>query len=244
METIVSFFADNFPPIPVIAVQGPAGIAWAVACLWFAGVLKTRAGLKTGYTRKIFHFLIFFTAAAIQLTLGLPSTCLFGGMTSLVVLYAIIRGEGHVLYEAIAREKDAPRMTHFIVAPYVATVIGGIASNILFGDAAIVGYLVTGLADAIAEPVGTRFGRHPYRVPSFGVPATRSGEGSAAVGIASFASAIAAVLLRAGWTGGTWTALKAGAIALAAAVTEAVSPHGWDNLPMQLIPSGLAYVLF
>ena len=30
-------------------------------------------------------------------------------------------------------------------------------------------------------------------------------------------------------------------IAAASALVEAVSPHGWDNLPMQLIPSALAW---
>jgi len=38
-----------------------------------------------------------------------------------------------------------------------------------------------GWGDAVGEPVGTRFGRHPYRVPSLaGVPATRTLEGSLA----------------------------------------------------------------
>ncbi len=243
METIVSFFVDNFPAPRVIATQALAGIAWAFACLWLAGRLNKNKGLKTGYTRKIFHFLIFFTAAAIQLTLGLPSTCLFGGMASLVVLYAIIRGDGHILYEAIARERDAPKRTFYIVAPYIATLVGGIASNILFGKAAIVGYLVTGLADAFAEQVGSRFGRHQYRVPSLRVTATRSYEGSAAVCVASFACAAAAALLRTGLDGGIWPLAKAAGIAAAATLTEAVSPHGWDNLTMQLIPSFLAYVL-
>ena len=33
------------------------------------------------------------------------------------------------------------------------------------GSYAAVGYLVAGWGDAVGEPVGTRFGRHPYRVP-------------------------------------------------------------------------------
>ncbi|MDM8551389.1 hypothetical protein QUF72_14990 [Desulfobacterales bacterium HSG2] len=108
--------------------------------------------------------------------------CLFGGMTTLVIFYAIFRGTGHILYEAMARETDEPHRTYYIVVPYFATLIGGLASNILFGQAAIVGYLVTGLGDAVGEPVGTRFGRHTYKVPSFrGVESVRSYEGSAAV---------------------------------------------------------------
>ena len=62
----------------------------------------------------------------------------------------------------------------------------GIISSIWFGPFAIAGFLVTGLADAVAEPVGTRWGRHPYRVPSLSrTKSHRSFEGSAAVFIAS-----------------------------------------------------------
>jgi phytol kinase len=243
MGALVSFFVDNFPTLRELALQGPPGLAFAYAGLWLAGLLKKRKGLKTGYTRKIYHFLIFFTAASIQWFFGLRSLCIFGGAVSIVVLYAVLRGDGHILYEAIAREKDAPKRTFYIVAPYIATLVGGIAANVLFGDGAIVGYLVTGLADAVAEPVGTRFGRHPYKVPAIGVAATRSYEGSAAVCVASLACAAGAVFLRGELGGGVWLPLNVAAIALASTLTEAISPHGWDNLTMQLIPSFLAYVL-
>jgi hypothetical protein len=44
-----------------------------------------------------------------------------------------------MLYEAMARETDAPHRTHYIIVPYFATLIGGLASNILFGPVAVVG---------------------------------------------------------------------------------------------------------
>ena len=40
---------------------------------------------------------------------------------------------------------------------------------------------------------------------------------------------------------GPYGAAKVLAIAAASALVEAVSPHGWDNLTMQLIPSALAW---
>jgi len=45
----------------------------------------------------------------------------FGAATSLVIAYALARGDGHYMYEALAREKDAPHRTRFIVEPYLAT---------------------------------------------------------------------------------------------------------------------------
>ena len=50
-----------------------------------------------------------------------------------------------MLYEAIAREKDEPRRTFFVLLPYFTTLAGGLASNILFGPFAVAGYLVTGV---------------------------------------------------------------------------------------------------
>jgi hypothetical protein len=40
---------------------------------------------------------------------------------------------------------------------------------------------------------------------------------------------------------GHFAAGKVLAIAAACALVEAVSPHGWDNLTMQVIPSALAW---
>jgi phytol kinase len=86
------------------------------------------------------------------------------------------------------------------------------------------------------------FGKHAYRVRSLSsVPATRSLEGSSAV----FFMSAAAVVLAAGMspeiTVSHVTAGKVLAIAAASALVEAVSPHGWDNLTMQIIPSALAW---
>ncbi len=242
-QRAVGFFVDNWPPPGMLAVGIPLGLLWAWLCLHGAGRLKRDHGFKTGYSRKVFHFATFVTVALLQRFVGTPAVCLFGGMASLVILHAIIRGDGDMLYEAMARERDAPRRTYFIVAPYAATLLGGLASNMLFGHIAVVGYLVTGLGDAVGEPVGTRFGRHRYRVPSaWGVPAERSLEGSAAVALASGVALLLALLLNPQLTAGALWWLKVPALALACAAVEAVSPHGWDNFTMQLVPNTLIWL--
>ena len=245
MNQAATFLVENFPSPCALLLGGPLGLLWAFACLRFAGHLKHRYSLRTGYSRKTFHFLIFFSAMATHLAWGPKWVCLFGGMTSLVIFYAVSRGSGNVLYEAMAREKDAPHRTHYIVVPYFATLIGGLASNILFGPAATAGYLVAGWGDAVGEPVGVRFGRHTYRVPARrGVTCTRSYEGSTAVFAVSMVAVCAAVAATPELAY-SWRAVYAvPIIALVCALAEAVSPHGWDNATMQLVPAFLVHVWF
>lgn len=241
-QRTLDFFVGNFPTAKALAVGGPAGLAWSLAALWIAGTLKRR-GVRTGYTRKTFHFLIFGTAALLQWRLGSSAVCLFGAMCSLVVFYAVWRGPGHLLYEAMARERDEPHRTFFILVPYFTTLAGGLAANILFGPFAIAGYLVAGLGDAIGEPVGARFGRHRYRVPSrSAVPATRSFEGSAAVLVMSAVALVLAAAASPHIALGPFGLLRIAAIAAVSALTEAVSPHGWDNATMQVVPAALAWL--
>ena len=245
LRRVLGFFVDNFPGPAALAVGIPAGLVWAGLCLHLAAHLKTRRGWKTGYTRKVFHFAIFVSVAVLQGLWGTPEVCLFGGMTSLVVLHAVLRGAGHPHYEALAREKDAPRRTTFVVVPYVATLLGGLASNILFFELSVVGYLATGLGDAVGEPAGTRFGRHRYPVPCLGpVWAERSLEGSAAV----FLACVVAVALGGALTGhlprGALAWWSVPVVALCCAVVEAVSPHGWDNLTLQLVPAWATHLLW
>lgn len=240
IHALGDFVAVNIPSWPALAAGGPLSLAWAYSALYLAGYLKRHKGWPTGYSRKLFHFTIFGTVAVLHSTGGTPAVCLFGAMTSLVVFHAVLLGDGHLLYEAMAREKDAPRRTWYIVIPYFATLVGGVCSSLLFGKAAVAGYLVAGLGDAIGEPAGVMFGKHRYRVPTFGrIQCTRSLEGSAAVCAVSIGAAFAALsLCGSGSTVGHDAGLAL-AIGAVSAGVEAVSPHGWDNATMQIVPSFL-----
>lgn len=244
METLVNFFIQNTPPLKTILLLSLPFLLWAYLCLWFAGWLKTKRGVRTGYTRKTFHILIFTSVTVLSFVGGLPIVCLFGGMTTLVIAYALIKGEGNPLYEAMAREKDAPYRTYYIVVPYFATLIGGIVSNMLVGPIAIVGYLVGGLGDAAGEPVGTRWGKHKYTPPTLSsFKSTRSIEGSFGVFLVSILAMVIAVSI----APELHFTLKALAmipvIGVASMLFEAVSPHGWDNATMQIAPSLMAFAL-
>jgi phytol kinase len=199
-------------------------------------------GMKTGYTRKVFNVFIFGTVAMLQWRLGTSAVCLFGGMCTLAIFFAVWRGPGNMLYEAMAREKDEPHRTFFIVVPYFTTLVGGLLSNMLFGPIAVAGYLVTGLGDTVGEPAGLMFGKHHYRVRSLSsVPATRSVEGSAAVFIMSVVALLLAAAVSPHIALSHFGTLKIIVIAAVATFVEAVSPHGWDNATMQIIPTALVW---
>jgi phytol kinase len=167
---------------------------------------------------------------------------IFGTVSSLLVLYAVSRGDGFPFYEAMARPSDAPHRRLFILVPLATTVLGGVLANVLFAPFAPVGYMVTGWGDAVGEPVGTRWGKHRYRVPSLaGVPVTRSLEGSAAVLVVGTAAAVL-VLGRMGFAGST--ALGVGvACGVVCALVEALSSHGLDNLTVQMAAAGVVWAL-
>jgi phytol kinase len=218
----------------VALVVGPVGATWV-------GYLRT-TGVRVAYTRKIFHVVIFTAAAGVHANGGLPATMAFGSVIAAMVLLAVWRGDGFPFYEAMARERDRPRRSLFIVVPMITTAVGGLASSLIAGPFAAVGYLAAGWGDAVGEPAGARWGRREYRVPSLaGVPATRTVEGSIAVFIvATLGSGVALASLQLGWQA-VWGSVVCGA---AAALVEAASNHGLDNLTVQLVPSILAVWLF
>lgn len=236
-------FLEPFVPSPgLVAWLLPAAVAYAAAAAAFAAYLRDRRGVRTPYTRKIFHFTIFTAAGLLQIFFGLPAVVIFGSVTSLFVLYAMWRGDGFPFYEAMARPSDAPRRTLFILIPLVTTALGGVTANLFFPAWAFVGYLVCGWGDAVGEPIGTKWGRHRYRVPSMlGVPATRSVEGSAAV-FAAGTLATAAALALLGHPPVTIALIACGA-GCAGAVVEAVSTHGLDNFTVQVAASAAAALL-
>lgn len=224
-------------PTPAVALRA-GGLGLAVGAAFAAAVSRLRrSGMRVAYTRKVFHFGIFNGAAAAHLLWGLSGTNAYGVAVALLVVAAVLRGEGDGFYEALARGSDQPRRSFFIVVPLVTTAVGGLASALLVGPFASVGYLVTGWGDAVAEPVGARWGKHPFSVPSLaGVPAQRTFEGSLAVLLVGWAAA-AIALAGVGADAGPPLLLTALACAGVGAAVEAVSHHGTDNLTVQMAVS-------
>ena len=218
-------------------------LVWSYSCLSFAAYLKTNRRLRSGYTRKLHHVLIFTSAVFVHAFGGFWAVCVFGLMVSLVVGLAIIRGPGDGFYEALAREQDGPDRTYYIVIPYFATLIGGMTSSLIFGPLAVMGYLVGGLGDAAGEPAGLRWGRHPYTISTGGTTVTKTYEGSLAVLGASVVALLIGVAISPQLQFDLRSIIALPLIAVVCTVFEAYSPRGWDNVPMQIVPTALAAIL-
>lgn len=241
MKELVELFLRLIPPFPDILVAAAVSAAAILASGLLSGTLKRRAGWKTGYTRKLFHFLIFFTAVGLHLWRGMPAVNILGLGMGIYVSLIVLAGAGNFFFEALGREKDSPRRGFFIVLPYLTTAAGGLLANWLFGACAVMGYLVGGAADAAAEPVGVRFGRHRYKVTSLRKVATaeRSVEGSLSVFLVSLLLSAAFFTLYYHLPVGR-SIFGAVLLSAAVALVEALSPHGADNLTIQVAASGLA----
>ena len=233
----------NIPDLRLIILFLPFAIIISVSSAAFTGFLKRRYTLATAYSRKIFHFIIFTAACFIHITMGYASVLIFGIVTATIIFYVTVAAENFWFYKALARESDKPEEKMFILIPLLCTAAGGFLSNLLFDKFAIIGYLVCGWGDAIAEPVGRKFGKHFYKVPSiFNVKSQRSYEGSAAVLIAGFLGAFAGFMFI-GFNINS-SLMMAAACAAAGTIIEAFSSHGIDNFTIQLGVSALAYFLY
>ena len=240
MRDLSEFLLRLFPPFPQILGVLSVSAFVILAGGGLAGSLKRHANWPTGYTRKLFHFFIFFSAAGLHLWGGMPAVNVLGVGMGVFVLWAVKAGDGNFFFEAMAREKDFPRRGYFVIIPYVATAVGGLTSNLLFGACAVMGYALCGAADAVAEPVGVRFGKHKYSVPSLKKVKTseRSIEGSLSVLIVSlvlsflfFRFFYGMAVIHAG--------LGSLLLSLVLVFVEALSFHGADNFSVQVAASGM-----
>ena len=236
------FFSKAIPSARLTLWLLPVVVLYTLLSAQLVGYLKRKHGIITPYTRKLFHLLIFSLAGVLQIYIGLSAVVLMGTVVSLSVLFAVVKGSGFPFYEAMARPTDAPKRSLFILIPLITTALGGIVSNIVFPGFASVGYFVGGFGDAAGEPVGTRWGRHRYRVPSLaGVKAERSVEGSAAVFFMSFIAAVLSLLLL---NFSPLLSIKTGFVcAFTGTLVEAVSSHGIDNFTIQIAASGMASII-
>jgi phytol kinase len=219
-------------PMSWLLYAPPAALVLALAAL-FAGWLKLRKGIRTSYTRKVFHITCFTYAAGIYIFGSTTAVVLFGGLGIGAMLISLFLKDGNMLLEGIAREQDAPHRKFYMIVPFIATAVAGVLDNTLIPRFAVVGYLVSGWGDAAGEPVGARWGRHRYKVWSLlKVSCTRSVEGSIGVFVASMAGAYIALMIAA--VPPVPAVPLALMVAGAAALVEAVSSHGLDNFTVQM----------
>lgn len=242
MKDLLDYFLQFVPPFPQILIFSLVSAVAILGSAFLCGALKRYAGWKTGYTRKTLHFLIFFTAVGLHIWGGMPAVNVLGVGMGIFVLLSVKAGDGNFFIESMAREKDFPRRGYFIIVPYLTTAIGGLASNLLFGSSVVMGYALCGSADAVAEPVGLRFGKHRYRVPS--LKKVRVSERSVEGSLSFFVVSVILSLLFFCFLYHlpfSKACVSSFLLSTALVLVEAFSFHGTDNLTIQMTASGLTY---
>ncbi|MCI5052530.1 MAG: hypothetical protein MRY21_05275 [Simkaniaceae bacterium] len=236
-------FTDRYiPPPETIILLGPLLVIYTMLCGSYVSYLRADRGVRTSYTRKVFHFLIFFLAGLLQLSVNIPGLVLFGIIVGCGVLYGCWRGAGYAFYEALARDSDGEYKKAFVIIPLVLTGLGGLMGYFFFGNFVVVGIFVTGWGDAVGEVAGVTFGKHHFKGPPiFGLGATKTLEGSFAIFLASLLAAIFSMaMLGVGPLQILWIAPIIG---LLGAGMEALSIRAVDNFFVQMVASGTAYFL-
>jgi dolichol kinase len=223
--------------LALIDVGRVAGYVVAVLVLWVAaGWLKRSGWLRAGDARKLNHVAALaggaFCFGWLSPDEGRVSFFVAGLILfECLLLACILRRQPFFsrIFHGYARATEAPGAATQVLLPWLAAVYGLGFVDALFGDWTITrtAALILGLADGVAEPVGSRFGKHRFAVldPLFGGRHTRSLEGSLAV----FLTGLGVILCcaSAAWTFPLlWAASLA---ALGVACCEAVTPHGLDN---------------
>lgn len=240
VSSTLDFITSACPSWLEILTLSPGAFILAWGQLSLSKSLREWGGWRAGYSRKLFHVQVFLTAACLGSGLGLGPLCLYGAGVSFWVGWSLFHPKG--LGKALIREEDFPKGRLYVVLPYFSTLLGGLTCQAWLPSGATAGLLVVGVCDALAEPVGIRWGRHPYRLPW--VPwlksSTRTLEGSLSV----FLSACLIFLfLETGieFSGLNWY-FWAVAGALGVTLVEAFSPHGGDNFFLQVFSA--AWVVF
>ena len=235
INELLTEFISGLPDLSSLVILLVSFTVWAFLCAKVSAYLKTKKALLTGYTRKTYHFLVFISAAVINLIFGFTGVCLFGIIVSCFIFYALIRRKTSGLYLALAREADHPNSALYVIIPYFSTLSGGILINYFFPDLVILGYLICGVADASGEVIGTMFGKHTFKVRILNIHrSVKSLEGSGSVFIFSFLiytvySIIAFQSLDIGMI--AWIFLSS----LIVTAVEIITPKGFDNLTIQII---------
>lgn len=220
---------------------------------YFLGLWVIKRGTRVNYTRKVFHFVLFFFPLLLADHLPFQAsitTTLLSGLIFLLCIGTFIQplrarsGFLSTAYAAIDRPEDRPFTLLWLSTQVVATYLVIVLMVLClahYGKQPLIyiAVLVAGIGDGLAEPVGVRFGKRKYRVNALFTDRsyTRSLEGSACV----FLSAIVAVLILRSHLTETQLFLALGIVPVAMTLAEAFSPHTWDG-PILYLVGGMSLI--
>ena len=212
--------------------------------LILSGFLARDFKIKVNYTRNLNHFALFFVPLFVDQQLNtdtftdLDNLIVSGfiATASLTVFWEPIRNTipiAQLTFEGFDRPEDRPYtlvwiITQFAVGYLVIIPFAWYFGQIGLAELVMIPILINAVGDGLAEPVGVRFGKHPYVTKGLFVDReyTRTLEGSACVWIVGLLTIwiheqhfptqtefLTALLL----------------VPPLMTITEAKSPHTWDT---------------
>jgi phytol kinase len=221
-------------------------------CYYFCGKLVEWFHARVAYTRKVMHFVTFALPWSLQQAFGLENNLRAAVLASLLaplhllVFVKPIRRRSKIvatMFRGMERPEDRPYTLWWMVTQYFATysVYAVMYAGMIYRDVTkwmLVPLLVMAIGDGLAEPIGVRFGKHPYSTTPLNGRRRyrRTWEGSACV----FVTAVVVLLACQAWFTQSQLALALAVLPISATFLEAKAPHTWDQ-PFMLF--GLAVEL-
>jgi dolichol kinase len=217
------------------------------------GLAVNTWGWQVGYTRKllvlVFNAPVCFAGAVNLMGMHYPYQAQFSvtvvTITTIIWMLCITTlsqpfrkrlGFLRTAFASIDRPEDRPYTLPWLLSSTAATLAVIVAWLLLLPADTfvflVVALLISSIGDALAEPVGLRFGRHKYAVRALGSDRiyTRSLEGSACVFLTGF---VGVILMARGhqiqWNSTGALVLAALLLPTVATIAEAKSPHTWDQ---------------
>jgi dolichol kinase len=205
------------------------------------GLLVLYKGIRVNYTRKINHFVFFFlpfflddmlgyerTPAVLLASIILPVLTVGMFIKPIRERISLIR----TMFFSFDRPEDRPNtllwlFTQFLVAFVVIIIVGIFFAIHKVEELIYIPIFINGIGDGLAEPIGIRFGKHPYRTYALFTKKryNRTLEGSACVFITSIITVIA---FHGSFTTPQFVAAII-AVPILMTLAEAFSPHTWDG---------------
>lgn len=215
------------------------------------GLLVKHKNIKVNYTRKINHFFLFFLPIFLNnifvyertLESTIIAMCIM--TLSLIIYIEPIRTRISPIGTAFLsfdRPEDRPHTLLWLSTQIAMAGVVLIPLLIYFSSIGMINLiyiplLINGLGDGLAEPVGIRFGKHPYQTWALFTRKKfiRTYEGSACVLVVSI---LTVIFFQSSFTTPQFVAALI-SIPIVMTLAEAFSPHTWDT-PFLYTASGLS----
>jgi len=251
--SVVSFTTDSVMDRFQLATAGSLALIFFVACYttyFFCGKLVDRFHVRVAYTRKLMHCVTFALPWTLQQAFGLQANLRVAIIASflvplhLLVFVAPIRRRSKfvaTMFRGFERPEDRPYTLRWMITQFAASyfVYAALYGAMIYRNVTgwmIIPLLVMGIGDGLAEPVGVRFGKHPYTTTALNGKRSyhRTWEGSACV----FVTGVVVTLACYRWFTPWQLFIALAVIPLSATLLEAKAPHTWDQ-PVMLLGLGV-----